>query len=184
MTATIEVRKTGRRFYIQGAPYASRDTLRNAGCKWDPEEKGWWTGKADTAERIVAHLTSNAPDPDAPETVSPSAAVLKGRATYKGKSCYVLADGISAKTGRPYAKLCNRDGSLVFWAKDFDQLRIDSRYQKPKSIAELREYAARMKREQETGECGCSCHGGPHCDCGRGWCMFHHDGCPSCGCEF
>ncbi|OBK02783.1 hypothetical protein A5637_16350 [Mycolicibacterium fortuitum] len=184
MATAIEVRKTGRRFYIQGAPYAARDTLRDAGCRWDPEEKGWWTGKGDVAEKLVAHLTRNAPDPDAPETVSSSAAVLKGRATYKGKSYYLLASGTSAKTGRPYAKVCSRDGQLVFWVKDFDEFRVESRYQTPKSIEGLRRFAAEAKAQEDQYGCGCSCHGGSHCDCGRGWCGFHHDGCDRCGCEF
>ncbi|WP_018600970.1 hypothetical protein [Mycobacterium sp. 155] len=145
-TATVTIRKAGRRHYIDGAPYSSRATLSNAGCKWDPDARGWWTGKADVAEKLVAHLTRNAPDPDAPETVSPDAAVLKGRANYKGKSYYVLAAGISARTGNRYAKLCSRDGALVFWVKDFEQFQVAVRYERPRSIDGLRRFAEEAKR--------------------------------------
>lgn len=186
----MEVRRVGRRFYLDGAPYAARTTLRDAGCNWDPDAKAWWTGKADLADALAQQLRnadaggSDDDRSDVTETVSPADPVLNGRATYRGKSYYLVAEGHSRKDGRRYAKLCSRDGKLVFWVKDFDQFAVTARYQQPKSLDGLRRFAAEAKARKDQHGCGCSCHGGPYCNCGRGFCGFHHDGCDRCGCEF
>lgn len=127
---TIE--KIGRRHYLRGAPYDARGELKDAGCKWDPEERAWWTSKADTAQRLIAHLASaRRPQPmdDPPERKAPGErATVAGRAKYKGRTYYVAGrvergrtqwdDRVSPITTRDGAKvlLYFRDGSKEFWA--------------------------------------------------------------------
>ncbi|MCB9441194.1 MAG: hypothetical protein H6523_13210 [Mycolicibacterium sp.] len=180
MTITLE--KQGRRYYLRGTPYAARDSLRWDGCKWDAEARAWWTGKKDVAESLLAELREEYETVDGQEKVGRSHRVLRGRAKYKDKSYYLLADGRKADGSR-YAKLCSLDGALVFWAKDFERFEVVKRYRSEQSIAGLAEFAARRKREAAGGPCECWCHGSRHCDCDRGFCAFHHDGCDSCGCE-
>ena len=56
MTITIESR--GRRHYLIGNTYPIKDTIRSAGCKWDPEAKAWYSGKRDTVEGLVGRVQS------------------------------------------------------------------------------------------------------------------------------
>jgi len=48
----------GRRLYFRGAPYAIKDELKSAGCKWDADSKGWWmsAGRRAEAEALLARL--------------------------------------------------------------------------------------------------------------------------------
>lgn len=59
----ISIQSEGRRHYLVGDTYALRDALRDAGAKWDPDHRAWWTGKKEVAEALVARLGAT---PDAP----------------------------------------------------------------------------------------------------------------------
>ena len=178
---SITLDKIGRRHYLRGTPFAARDLLSANGCNWDPAERAWWTGKADIAEALLARLAEDSKAAaESPDTVGADDRVLRGRASYKGKSYYLLVHG--EKSGRPYARLCARDGSFAFWVKDFAQLTITTRYEKPRSISELRQLAQQYKAREKQHGCGCWCHGGRYCEC-PGFCAFHHDGCTKCGCD-
>lgn len=49
----IEIKKQGRRYYIVGDTIRFKTWLKQNGFRWDPKERGWWTGKADLAERAI-----------------------------------------------------------------------------------------------------------------------------------
>lgn len=177
-----EIERQGRRYYFRGAPFSARGTFKCGGCHWDANERAWWTGKKDVADELLAELMKQESEPPKPETVDKEREVLRGRAQYKGKTYYLLVSG-TKDDGRQYAKLCSRDGSMVFWVKDFGQFEIVSTYRSLKSIADLEAYAARRKREAAGGRCECWCHRSDRCTCYGSFCSFHHDGCDSCGCE-
>jgi hypothetical protein len=179
MTTT---QKIGRRYYLRGLPFAAKDEAKRRGAKWDPQERAWWSGKEDVAQAIVdaAQTAQTAARTAERESgISLEAEVVRGRATYKGKTYYVLYEG-PTKQGKPCAKLVSRDGSLVFWAADMAQFRLLKTYRAPTSIAALRAYAERRKAE-DAGEIECSlCE--RYCTCGTGrFCTHHHDGCDRCG---
>jgi hypothetical protein len=194
---TITVDKQGRRHYLRGNTYPIRDRLREAGAKWDPEERCWWTGKAETA----AELIQQAADTEAPrqqERKAPGmAATVAGRATYKGKSYYLAARvyrqtaydvDISLVETRDGAKilLYARDGSFQFWA-DRASVEIGKTYSTERTIRGLHKYAEQAKQARAAGiercECGgfhddtsdgCYLCGCPRCDGARGG-LCHHD---------
>lgn len=173
----MNIEKIGRRFYFRGAPFAAKDILRRGGAKWDPAERAWWTGKQEIADELAGKIANN---PDQEERLDRNARVLQGRAAYQGNTFFLLAEGVSRQTGKPYAKLAYKDGSRVFWAKDATQVRVITRYQEPKSLEALQSFMARKAKERETGECSCRCHresnaGAPG--------STLYDGCERCGCE-
>mgnify|MGYP000415691527 CR=1 FL=1 len=136
--ATLTIEKTGRRFYVLGNTYSIKDQLRSEGCNWDPGRKAWWTGKQEVAERL-----QNA-------TPQPASSGLDtevcGRATYKGKSYYIVWHG-RTKRGDYAAKLCFRDGSKEFWAKEMAEFRVTKEYRAPRTIRSLQEFAEKRKNE-------------------------------------
>lgn len=148
---SIDIVSEGRRHYITGNTYPVRDRIRSLGAHWDAERKAWWTGKRDEAEQLVAKLNEQATarcEQERREGISLTDRVIRGRCKYKGKTYYILAHGISQSSGRPYAKLCSRDGSMVFWAsaEHMPTLRVIKEYDEPKSIQSLRDYAARAQQ--------------------------------------
>lgn len=181
----ITVEKVARRHYIVGNTYPIKDRLKAAGCKWDNERKQWWTAKAEVAAQIASIEIADA-QPKRDETVDLDAAVVRGRALYKGKPYYVLAESRDRAQDHNHdydhsAKLCFRDGSRVFWAKTSNGLQIVARYERAKSINDLRAYAERRRAEQNgTRECP-TC--AKYCTCNTGFCVHHHDGCDRCGAE-
>lgn len=182
---SIQLDQTGRRIYLRGNTYPIKDQIKSLGGHWDPDSRAWWvgTGKREAVETLAAAgANGNGNGNGNGDSVDLDARVIKGRAKYNGKTYYVLWAG-TKRDGSPGAKLAFRDGSKTFWAKDGVQVQVLKTYQDPKSINSLRDYADRMKRESDGGECECSCHGGQYCDC-PAWCSFHHDGCDRCGCEF
>jgi hypothetical protein len=62
----ISIEKIGRRHYLRNTPYSVKDTLFNAGCKWDSQEKSWWTGKRELAESLLATLSATTEDSPTP----------------------------------------------------------------------------------------------------------------------
>jgi len=57
-TTPITIEHHGRRHYIVGAPFSARERLKNAGCKWDPERRAWWSGSAEKAAAVVESLAA------------------------------------------------------------------------------------------------------------------------------
>lgn len=146
----IQIESSGRRHYLTGNTYAVRDRIRSMGAHWDPARRAWWTGKREEAEQLVAALNAQQTAQAAQEReqgVGLTDRVIRGRCEYKGKTYYLLAHGTS-RSGRPYAKLCSRDGSLVFWAsaEHLPTLRVLKEYREPTSIEALRDYAERAKQ--------------------------------------
>lgn len=88
-----------------------------------------------------------APADTAGETVNPDANVIKGTATYKGKKYFVLWAGYSAKVDCFTAKLCFRDGTVVFWAKG-PALQLEKNYAQARSINGLKAFAAAKAAEE------------------------------------
>lgn len=166
---TIE--SLGRRHYLRGLPFAAKDAARAAGCKWDPEERCWWTGKRETAEALIdaptfAKTPTQQSIPDAP---GPDAMVA-GKVTYKGKTYYVAGrvvrgrtqyddavEGIATQDGAKLL-LYSRDGSLKFWAPR-DLCELVKRYDRPQTIGGLRRFAEEARANGGT----------------------HPDACPNCG---
>lgn len=188
MSASINIEREGRRSYIVGSTYPFRDQLRAAGAHWDAERRAWWIGgKADVAEALASRLQDALPT----ESASPSAtdratemlardrAHILGRATYHEKNYYYVGSGRSDKG--EWVRLLFLDGSRTFFA-DAAEVEIEHTYERSKTLAELRDYAARMRERVREYGCGCWCHGGSDCDC-PAWCSLHHDGCERCGCE-
>jgi len=149
------VEKIGRRHYLRGTPFAAKDQIRSAGCKWDPAEKSWWTAKADVAAELVASLSSSSSSssesaPDAPGLD----ATVAGRAEYKGRTYYVAArsgryddERPEPVTSRDGARilLYFRDGSRQFWAARA-AARVVKGYSRGQTIRSLRDYAERAER--------------------------------------
>jgi hypothetical protein len=50
----ITLNADGRRYYVTGDTYTFRRKLKSAGCHWDAGRQAWWTGKRETAERLIA----------------------------------------------------------------------------------------------------------------------------------
>ncbi len=172
----MNIEKVGRRFYFRGAPFSAKNLLRDGGAKWDPDERSWWTGKAESAKDLAEKISAMKAEGD--DRLDRNARILKGRVAYQGKTYLLLADGVG-KNG-PYAKLAYMDGSVVFWAKDALQVRVVTRYQEPMSLADIQAFAARKAQERSTGECSCRCHH-EHNAGAPGTTLY--DGCDRCGCE-
>lgn len=189
----ITVEKEGRRHYIVGNTYPIKDALRDAGCRWDGDRKAWWTGKAEIAAQFAGQsVPDSKPANGGGERPPPGPdAIVAGRAEYKGRTYYVVGrtvrghthwdDTVDAVTTRDGAKilLAFRDGSKSFWAPR-DAVQIVKSYDRPQTIARLRAYADRAKRERDTGICECRCHDEPNAGA-PGSTLY--DGCERCGCE-
>lgn len=156
---SITLSTEGRRIYVVGNTYPIKDQLRSSGCKWDSASKRWWAGTTKRAE-LEALVAGAVSAPAAPrEEVTGDNLLVKGRATYQGKTYYLVWAGA---TSRGHAvKLAFRDGSKVFWARDAAAVSVVAEYARPKTIGSLREYAQRAKETTaEFGSCECA-------ECGR-----------------
>ncbi len=159
----ITILREGRRAYLEGNTYPYRDQIRESGAHWDAERKMWWTGKRADAERLVADINTTAASEAGggnkpPETVPTEAHVIRGRASYHGKAYYLLARGVT-KEGKPYTRLCFRDGSRIFWAQNPAEVQILRLYDDSKlpSIDGLHAYAKRMQSGDGGEEIGEMC---------------------------
>jgi hypothetical protein len=161
---TITIQSEGRRHYLIGNTYPIKDAIRSAGCKRDGDRKAWWTGKYETAEKLVSEVSGSAKPAKGDEKKAPGLeAKVAGRATYKGKSYYLAGkvvrgrthwdDSCEAVTTRDGAKflLLSRDGSLEFWAAR-SEVEVTKRYSKAKTIRSLQEFAAKAKSDGGAGE--------------------------------
>lgn len=192
MAQAIQIEKQGRRYYITGNTYPIKDKIRAAGCKFDGDRKAWWTGKKDVAEEIVSRLSDEVAQLAKERSESRDRkdaqgldTEVQGRASYhsprsgKTSSMYVIWEGTTRKGDRR-AKLCSRDGSFTFWAKE-GTYTITKTYQARKSLREIKAYAEYV-RGRDSGEVECrTCE--RWCTCGSSFCPHHHDGCEECGAE-
>lgn len=165
MTMGITVDVVGRRHYFRGDTYGVKDKLRAAGAHWDADERAWWIGKRDVAERLRAELVTKSTEQKASAEDAPKSdrqieavddrTVVRGRAWYKGKEYLLLWDG---NTKRGYAaKLAFTDGSKVFWA-DGSAIQVTKIYEtrvwrgqeQPMTFGKLRRFReARAAERQE-----------------------------------
>ena len=152
---TISIEKVGRRYYFVGNTFSIKGKLKDAGASYDADRRQWWTGKKEVAERFSGEVKESAKSEDAGLDTK-----VVGRAQYKGKSYYVIWHG-HTRSGDYAAKLCFRDGTKEFWAKETDQLRITKEYQDPRSIRSLQDFARQAKEGEKDGSSG-SC-----AECGR-----------------
>lgn len=157
---TIE--KKGRRHYLRGLPFGLKDRAKASGCKWDADERCWWTSKADVAAEIAgAAADASASDSGSRQREAPGdEAVVAGRVTYKGKTFYVAGRTVRGRTTyddrvegivtRDGAKilLYFRDGSSSFWAAR-DAVEVVKRYDRPQTIGGLNRYAEKAKADKE-----------------------------------
>lgn len=177
MSAAIQIVTEGRRHYLRGDTYQMRDQLRAAGAKWDPDQRCWWTGKRDVAERLAG---ASSESPAASDHLDRDSKVA-GKAAYKGRQYLLVWEG-ETKRGRA-CKLAFSDGSKVFWA-DASEVTVTKRYDSRRDrwgrsdgmtfgrLQRLREEfrasggdaeAANEARAERSGRCrGC---GGPLQDC-------------------
>jgi hypothetical protein len=58
IAAAVTVEKIGRRHYLTGDTYAHKDAIRDAGCKWDPDQRAWWTGNAAVADTLAGKINA------------------------------------------------------------------------------------------------------------------------------
>lgn len=157
LEGSITVDKKGRRFYLRGNTYPIKDSLRSSGAKWDADERAWWTSKQEVADKFAKaeDVKQDRNDSNEGENLR-----VIGRANYKGKSYYVVWQGMT-RAGFEGWKLAFSDGTKTFWTKQGEQppTWVKS-YDKPKTIRELREYAARAAKTK-------SQYGGSECaNCG------------------
>jgi hypothetical protein len=178
----ISLQAEGRRLYFAGNTYPVKNQLRALGATWDGARKAWWvgSGKREQAEQLVAKLSAAAGDGERAESISLDARVIWGRVEMGGHKYYLLAEGTAKSTGKPFMKLAWRDGSKVFWAKEPASVVVLARYEEPKSIQQLRDFAAKAKT-YGSSVCKCACHSGPGPFGSTGRALF--DGCDKCGCE-
>jgi hypothetical protein len=154
----IEIKTEGRRHYLIGETYSAREAIRSAGCRWDPERRAWYSGKRDAAEAALraverqSLLTGSGPEPQ--REVPGANAIVAGRARYKGRTYYLAGrksyhgDTVQLVTSRDGSRrlLYFRDGSCQFWASAAE-ISVEKRYEYPKTIRGLREYAQRARAQ-------------------------------------
>jgi hypothetical protein len=189
----IEIRSEGRRHYLVGDTYPIRAQIKEAGCRWDPERKAWYSGKRETAEAAAATAAAQSPQQASQPQAPGEDAIVAGRARYKGRTYYLAGrlvrgrtqydDTVATVGSRDGSRvlLYFRDGSSQFWAR-WDQIVTEREYQRPTTIRRLREFAAEQRGIQDgTVECPVCQR---NCTCGTGqFCHHHHDGCDRCGAE-
>lgn len=150
---TIRIEKTGKRIFLLGDTFAFRNEIKALGGHWDGGRKAWWVGaaKAAKAEALAAQLSSRATERKGVDADS----TIIGKATYKGRSYYVLWVG-ECKTGDYKTHLTVLDGSIDFWAAcarpnehAFEGVaRMDKFYGDPKKLGSLQRFVNEKRREE------------------------------------
>jgi hypothetical protein len=162
MSVTVE--KIGRRHYLRNTPFSAKDRIKGAGCRWDPDQKAWWTGKAEIAESLLKSISGSSNGSSSKPNAPGVEATVAGRASYKGKTYYVAGrverewntsvydEEVSPVMTRDRSKylLYFRDGSSQFWA-DATAVQIVKWYERPKTIRGLQEFAEKAKAEKAAG---------------------------------
>lgn len=136
-----------------GNTFPIKSQISAAGGHFDGERRAWWTSKKEVAEKFAAC------NPPSPSSNTPGgSAIVAGRATYKGKSYYVLGRVVRGRTQwddtvnpiqtRDGNKmlLSFRDGSKSFWANT-NAITVAKWYQKGKTIDALRRFAEQSRAQ-------------------------------------
>ena len=182
---SVSVERIGRRHYICGLPYDQRAAAKEQGCKWDPERRQWWTGKAEVAD-CVLRAAGEVAQRSRPDDAQGDRTEIIGRAKYKGRIYYLCYEGHAKSDGRRIYKLAFRDGSKVFWAQNGEPVEIVKRYTNgdgdtvTRTIGEVQQMAEDYQRGREAaggngnggrGNGGrgrlVGYHGLDHCSCGN-----------------
>lgn len=175
--------REGARIYVTGDTYAVKDQLKDLGCHWDSQRKGWWIGAA-KANEIETFVEENGGGLEQPPVVAPPQATdptednvsdntAYGRAQYKDRTYFVVGKA----PGR--LQLSNLAGTFHFWTAE-SKCRWLKEYRpregRLRSLGELREWIQTNqesdRRRGQCTECGewgmmgesCSdCHEGYFC---------------------
>ncbi len=156
----------GRRIYIKtrfGSPLDLQ--LKSLGATWDKARRSLWIGVQKRAK--VEALLAVEPSPADQEAARLAALErdhqhLIGSAKYKGQSYYLVAKGDNDRG--PWFKLLFRDGSRSFFATSPSDVEVVKIYQKPRTLAQMQEFAEKLKTENDESlpfvehcdECGAS----------------------------
>lgn len=125
MAITIE--RSAQRIYLVGNTYPIKDRIKAIGGHWDGDRKAWWVGAAKVSEaEALASGTVESSAPKAERKISDDSKVV-AKATYKGRTYYVLWMGRCASDAEK-AHLTVLDGSIDFWA-DLAACEITKRYE-------------------------------------------------------
>lgn len=54
----ITIERIGRRSYLRGDTLAVRGYIRSQGCHWDADQRAWWIGSDEDAQRIASSALS------------------------------------------------------------------------------------------------------------------------------
>lgn len=54
----IALDRKGRRTYLRGDTFSSKDAIKDAGGHWDADERAWWIGDHKRAEALLAYLVA------------------------------------------------------------------------------------------------------------------------------
>lgn len=162
MGKSITIDKQGRRFYLLGDTFSIKAQLADAGCHFDRDQRAWWTSKREVAEQFSAaeapQSATSTPVPSSDRPAPGGSAIVAGRATYKGKTYYVLGRKVRGRTHwddtvtpiqtRDGSKLLLsfRDGSKSFWAST-SEAKIVKVFQKGKTIDALRKFAEESRAQ-------------------------------------
>lgn len=98
--------------------------MKDAGCRWDPDRRAWWTSKADVAEGFAGGEAAEEAPAEKPPVGDDTRLVAKAK--YKGRVYYVAWMG-RTKKGTDAARLVSLDGKLDFW-KDLTEIEITKHY--------------------------------------------------------
>ncbi len=161
MSNSITLQLAAKRIYFAGNTFPIKDKIKALGGHWDGDRKMWWVGSAKAAEAnaLIAELAGSAASPastDKPKVSDDSKVV--GKATYKGRSYYVLWMG-RCNSGAEKAHLTVLDGSIDFWA-DLAACEITKRYSPREyrgrteytTIGGLRRFIEKARRVEASGE--------------------------------
>ncbi len=171
----MQIEKVERRYYLRGLPFGLKDTAKFRGCKWDPDQRAWWTGKADVAQDIqtIAETPTAASSPTegtSEETNDAPKQYVAGKATYNGRTYYIAGSVRKGRTDwddtvipvktRDGAKtlLLFTAGTAKFWAAT-TAIQVTKYYDKPQTIRGLQRFREEAQRNGGT----------------------HRDACPNCG---
>jgi len=169
---TITIEKKGRRHYLRFMPFSMKDEAKGKGCKYDPDERCWWTSKSEVAAALAGGMTDSTSSDSGPrEREAPGdSAVVAGRALYKGKPYYMAGSVDSGRTryddrvrvvetrDRAKVLLYFRDGSSSFWAPR-EAVDVAKAYDRPQTIGGLHKYTDEAKSGARHGVdfCGHPC---------------------------
>lgn len=162
------VEKIGRRFYLRGTPYEAKDRLKEAGCKWDPDQRAWWTSREETARSLLEEISKPTRE-SGPPTEDPQSTPVAGSARHGGQIVRLIGRILKGRTryddtitpvrsGQGAYLLCSRDGTRKWWA-NATEVEVVKTYARPTTVGKLLRFATQAQANGGT----------------------HPDACPNCG---